>query len=165
VKKIYSSAHYCLFAFKISRRCPHVFILSYFNIFVIGASQLPVACILYSVSSFFVFFFARSVVKFHTYVVDVASCFYLSWSYRRFPSSSIVSVHFVAFPGSIHALFMAPCPVRTFLHFVPIGRLHLLRLFALDCEILVSGLLVTPSVLLTLFAYSSSPWLSHWPSR
>jgi hypothetical protein len=35
-------------------------------------------------------FLARSVVKFHTYVVDVALCFYLSWIYRCFPSSWIV---------------------------------------------------------------------------
>jgi Endonuclease/Exonuclease/phosphatase family len=67
-----------------------VFISSYFIILLIGASQLPVACILYSVSSFFVFFRdfpARSVVRFHNYVVDVASCFYLSWIYCRFPSA------------------------------------------------------------------------------
>jgi hypothetical protein len=91
---------------------------------------------------------ARSVVKFHTYVVDVASCFYLSWIYRRFPSSRIV---FSAF-----CYVFWPCPLRTFLHFVPIGQL---RMFALVCENLVYGLLVAPYVLLKLFAYSSSPWL------
>jgi hypothetical protein len=39
-----------------------------------------------------------------------------------------------------------------FLHFVLTGRLHRLRLFAFVCESLVYGLLVAPSVLLTLFA-------------
>ena len=48
---------------------------------------------MYTVSFLFAFFRdfpARSVVKFHTYVVIVASCFYFSWIYCCFPSSRFV---------------------------------------------------------------------------
>jgi hypothetical protein len=123
-----------------------VFIPNYFNILLFGASQLPVACILCTVSSFFVFFrdfSACSVVKFY-----MSSSLHRAFISRGFiavfPLLGLFSVHFAAFSGSIHALFKAPCPVRTFLHFVPIGRLHRLRLFALICRSLVYGLLVVP---------------------
>jgi hypothetical protein len=54
----------------------------------------------------------------------------------------VLGLYFVAFSGSIYVLFMAPCPLRTFLHFVPIGWLHRLRMFALIGDNLVYGLLV-----------------------
>ena len=70
--KFVFSVHYLLSGFHVD---VIVFILSSFNVLLIGA---------------FRDFPARSVVKLHTYVVDVASYFYLSWIYCRFPSSWIV---------------------------------------------------------------------------
>jgi hypothetical protein len=142
--KFFSSVHYLLSRFHVD---VIVFILSSFNVLLIRASQLPVACILHSFFLFLVLFRdfpARSVVKFHTYVVDVASCFYLPWIYRRFPSSWIVFC--CVFWLDLCFVYGTMSPSDILAPSSAVGRLHRLRMFALVCENLVYGLLVAPSI-------------------